>query len=127
MDELKVFFRSLDAGAVYLSLILIMLLAMKLKLARVSYLVVWLCSIPLSFYCFFYWIYATGGDRWAPAIIAIDALAFAQLGWLGGGIFLLGMLLRKNALKMLGLWVSIGSIAAHGIFLGSILFSWDGS
>lgn len=127
MDELKVFFRSLDASVVYLSLILVMLLAIKFKLARASYLVVGLCSIPLSFYCFFYWIYGAGGDRWAPAILVIEALAFAQLGWLGGGLFLLGVMLRKNYLAMLGLWVSIGSIAAHGIFLGSVLFFWDGS
>lgn len=127
MDELKVFFRSLDAGVVYLSLILVMLLAMKLKLARASYLIVGLCSVPLSFYCFFYWIYATGGDRWTPVILVIDALAFAQLGWMGGVIFLLGVLLRKDYLEVLGLWVSIASIAAHGVFLGSIFFFWDGS
>jgi hypothetical protein len=53
MDELKVFFRSLDASVVYLSLILVMLLAIKFKLARASHLVVGVCSVPLSFYCFF--------------------------------------------------------------------------
>ncbi|OAJ50919.1 hypothetical protein [Pseudomonas marginalis] len=127
MDELKVFFRSLDAGVVYLSLILVMLLAIKIKLARVSYLVVGGCSVPLSFYCFFYWIYGAGGDMWAPVMLVIEALAFAQLGWLGGILFLLGVVLKKDYLKMCGLWVSISSIVAHGLFLGNIIFLWDGS
>lgn len=38
------FFRGLDASAVYLGVILIMLLAMKLKLVCASYLVVGMCS-----------------------------------------------------------------------------------
>jgi hypothetical protein len=112
---------------VYLSLILVMLLAIKFKLARASHLVVGVCSVPLSFYCFFYWIYGAGGDRWAPAMLVIEALAFAQLGWLGGAIALLGALVKKELISKVGFWVSLVSVVLHGSFLGAITFLWDGS
>jgi hypothetical protein len=127
LDTLKVIAHSMNAGFVYLGLVLAYVLAVKFKLGRPAFLFVWGCSVPLSLYCFFFWVYKVGGDQWALFTLALDTLAFAQLGWLGGAIALLGALVKKELMSKVGLWVSWVSVVLHGGFLGAVTFLWDGS
>jgi hypothetical protein len=60
-------------------------------------------------------------------MLVIEALAFAQLGWLGGAIALLGALVKKELISKVGFWVSLVSVVLHGSFLWAITFLWDGS
>lgn len=120
MDELKVLFSGLDGGIVYLGLLLAGWVAVKFRPANAGSLFIWCCSVPLTIFCYVVWLYASGGDKWGPAMLLIEALALAQLGWLGGGLALVGVLIKADILKKAALWVSIGSVTCHGLFLASI-------
>src|SRR3546814_13409980 len=107
MEELKLLFSGWDGGIVYLGLLLAGLVAVKFRFANAGSLFIWCCSIPLTFFCYVVWLYASGGDKWGPAMLLIEALALAQLGWLGGGLALIGALIKADILKKVALWVSI--------------------
>lgn len=127
MGELKVFFRGLEGGVVYLGLLLASLVAAKLRPANAASLFIWGCSVPLTFFCYVVWLYASGGDKWSPTMLLIEALALAQLGWLGGGLALVGGLIKADVLKKAALWISIVSVTCHGLFLASIYIFGYGS
>ncbi|MDU9023371.1 hypothetical protein NHG95_06960 [Pseudomonas corrugata] len=127
MDGFQGFVRSLSDPFVYLGLLLVSAFAVKFRVANASSFIIWGCNAPLSFFCFFYWVYNSGGDKWALLTIVLEAFAFAQLGWIGCMVALYGVLLNSNLLKRIGFWVSVSSIALHGFFLGYINFFWSGS
>lgn len=62
-------------------------------------------------------IYASGGDKWTAAMTLIEALALAQISWLGGILAFIGSLIKEYALKRVGLWISVVSVISHGLFL----------
>ncbi|WP_058546806.1 hypothetical protein [Pseudomonas fluorescens] len=127
MGELKILFSGLDGGMVYLGLLLASLVAVKLKFANAASLFIWCCSVPPTIFCYIVWLYASGGYKWSPAMLLIEALALAQLGWLGGGLALVGGLIEADILKKVALWISIGSVICHGLFLASIYVFGYGS
>ncbi|SEE77510.1 hypothetical protein [Pseudomonas kilonensis] len=130
MMELKKFLESL-IGEIYLGLLLVSLLviliAMKVKPSKVASLFVWGFSIPLAFFCYVVWIYASGPESWNWVIFLFELLALSQIGWLGGALVLVGVLIKANALKKVGVWLSIGSVAFHGLFLILMYISGSGS
>lgn len=130
MMELKKVFMSLP-GEIYLGLLLVnllvILIAMKIKPSKVASLFVWGFSIPLAFFCYVVWIYASGPENRSWLIFIFELLAFSQIGWLGGALLLVGVLIKANALKKAGVWLSIGAVAFHGLFIMLIYISGSGS
>ncbi len=59
-------------------------------------------------------------------MLLIEALALAQFGWLGR-ISLGRGLIEADILKKVALWISIGSVICHGLFLASIYVFGYGS
>lgn len=130
MESLKILFEGLNGNFVYLVL-LVLFLFLKIFFRReysISILI-WAISLPLSIYCYFVYVYGVEG----PAALNITTvmvilLAFSQLGWLGVGLALAAFLRDSSALKLAGFWVSVGSVASHGIFLVLVhFFFWSGS
>ncbi|OOG80816.1 hypothetical protein B0E42_26200 [Pseudomonas sp. A25(2017)] len=130
MMELKKFLESL-IGEIYLGLLLVSLLviliAMKVKSSKVASLFVWGFSIPLTFFCYVVWIYAGGPENRSWLLFIFELLAFSQIGWLGGALVLVGVLIKANVLKKVGVWLSIGSVAFHGVFIILMYISGSGS
>jgi len=73
--------------------------------------------MPFTIFCYFVWVYGRVGNHWAPIIIMLDQIAFAQIGWLGGVFALAGSITRWTCLVRVGLFVSVGAVAGHGLFL----------
>ncbi|ROM79082.1 hypothetical protein BK654_06825 [Pseudomonas brassicacearum] len=129
MTELKSFFFMLESGLVCMGLLLAILVALKLRVANAASLFIWGCSVPVTVFSYAAWIYASGGDKWSPTMLFIEIFLLAQLGWLGGGLAFLGMAIKEksNTLKRAGLWISIVSVAGHGLFIGMMLILGSGS
>ncbi|MGX9568168.1 hypothetical protein [Pseudomonas viciae] len=130
MMELKKVFVSL-LGEIYLGLLLaiplLSVMALKIKPSKVASLFIGGFSLPLSLFCYVVWVYASGPEDWSWVNFLFDLLAFAQIGWLGGALALVGVLIKVNVLKKAGLWVSIGSVVFHGLFLSLMCISGAGS
>ncbi|MCK3864747.1 hypothetical protein [Pseudomonas sp. B329] len=88
-------------------------------------LFVWGCSFPITVYCYIVYIF-DGGRPWCHwVVVAIDLLAFAQLGWVGALLMIVDYLRRADSLKKLAVWVSGISVVAHGFFLVvGLIFYW---
>jgi len=59
------------------------------------------------------------GDRpWVHwSVVALDFLAFSQLGWLGALLMVGGYLAKNDGFRKVAVWTSAISVAAHGFFL----------
>jgi len=78
---------------------------------------VWGGSMPFTVFCYFVWIHGRVDSLWRPIPIIIDQVGFAQIGWLGGVLTLAGSITRWACLGRVGLFVSVGAMAGHGLFL----------
>lgn len=125
MNEIKLFlYGAYDVVAFPILLVLIFFIIRARKEYAAS-LFVWGCSFPVTLYCYIVYIY--GGLRsWSHwSVVAIDFLAFSQLGWLGAILMLFGYFANDSDLKKAGVCTSIVSVASHGFFLmAGIVWHW---
>jgi len=64
---------------------------LKLRSRNAAILFIWGCSMLLTIYCYFLWIW--GRDlTFGMATSVVVLIAFAQIGWLGGWLALFGRL-----------------------------------
>lgn len=117
MNDIKEFLYGIYDVIAFPCLVIFILCVIRVKRAYAASLFVWGCSLPTTVYC--YIVYIHGGLReWVHwSVVAIDFLAFSQLGWLGAILMLFGSLAGEESLKRAAVWVSVVSIVSHGFFL----------
>lgn len=127
--EWKACFLILEGSLVCLGGLLGILVVLKIMLANAASLFIWGCSVPLAVVSHAVWIFSSGGSEWSPAILFIEVFLLAQLGWLGGGLAVAGVVVKVKAtvLKKVALWTSIVSVSCHGLFLALIFVFGYGS
>lgn len=99
MLGLKLYLVDMLTYAVYPALSLVAVLLFVLRPIRFDLFFVCFCSIPVSAFCYFIWVYMNGFDSWNLMVFLVEMLVFAQLGWLGGVVFLVGFLKGLRILK----------------------------
>ncbi|MCP1445047.1 hypothetical protein J3D54_004179 [Pseudomonas sp. GGS8] len=127
MDRVRDFFVDFDIY-IYIVLVLVGFIFMRVKRKQASFIFVWFISFPLTIYCCFVWAYGRWGREWlSPEIVVFELLAYSQIGWVGGACTLVGGRVKANVVRKIGLWISIGSVVSHGLFIMLMLILGSGS
>lgn len=117
MSEIKAFLYGLYDVVVFPCWIALFMCLIKMNKRFAGPLFVWGCSVPVTLYCYIVYI-MDGGRPWVHwSVVALDFLAFSQLGWIGALLMAGGYLAKHDGLKKAAIWTSAVSVAAHGFFL----------
>ncbi len=125
MSDVKAFLYGMYDVIAFPCLVIFILCVIRAKRAYATSLFVWGCSLPTTVYCYIVYIHE-GLREWTHwSVVAIDFLAFSQLGWLGAILMLFGYLANEESLKRTAVWLSLISVVSHGFFL-LVGLVWNG-
>ncbi|WP_417695041.1 hypothetical protein [Pseudomonas sp.] len=125
MGEIKAALYGMYDVIVFPCLVVFIFCVARIKKAYARALFVFGCSLPVTVYCYIVYIYE-GQRAWVHwSVVAIDLLAFSQIGWLGAALMFFGCLADEDSLKKTGVVVSGVSVACHGFFLVvGLVWNW---
>lgn len=125
MSGLKAFLYGMYDVVVFPAWIVLVLCLMRMNKRFAAPLFVWGASLPVTVYC--YIVYIFDGERpWGHwSVVAIDLLAFSQLGWIGALLMVFSYWRHTHGLKKIAVWLSVVSVVAHGFFL-MVGLVWNG-
>ncbi|WP_104904209.1 hypothetical protein [Pseudomonas sp. LH1G9] len=117
MTGVKAFLYGMYDVVVFPCWIVLFMCLIRMKKRYAAPLFVWGCSLPVTLYCYVVYI-LDGGRPWVHwAVVAIDVLAFSQLGWIGALLMTGGYLANNERFKKAALWTCVVSVVSHGLFL----------
>ncbi len=118
MGEVKTFLYGMYDVIVFPCLVFFIFCMARMKKAYARSLFVFGCSLPVTMYCYIVYIYE-GQRAWVHwVVVAIDLLAFSQIGWLGAALMLFGCLANEDRLKKQVLWFPVYRLQVMVFFSG---------
>ncbi|MNZ84495.1 hypothetical protein D3C78_1032540 [compost metagenome] len=119
--------RSIDVGYFYVLIIFVFLFAWIVRRKMTRPVFVFALNFPLSAYCYFYFSFGAGPENIGLVTVFMNLFAFAQAGWVGIILFLIGYFARSNFYCSLGVSVSAVSVGGHALFMLFLIFLGAGS
>ncbi|MFZ6049646.1 hypothetical protein ACFW0H_26415 [Pseudomonas sp. CR3202] len=84
-------------------------------------------NFPLSACCYFYFSFGVGPKEIGLVTVLMNLFAFAQIGWGGALVFLIGCFFKSNICFSLGVVLSVVSVGGHALFVLLLLLFGAGS